>query len=182
LGCWTRTERLRRGARRRPGRGARCGCRFPARAARGRLRAARLAWVGARGGLVRRGLGNAAGGAKLVTAVLAGTGRRLGPGRPATRPATKARWGYASAQRAAGGTFKAADAPFFPPCSRTARGARALGARGLGARGLRERGLGARGLGRRATVRCGRRARHAPVRRRAAAGAGCIFPCWPSSV
>jgi hypothetical protein len=30
--------------------GGRRGCRFPARAARGRLRAARLAWVGARGG------------------------------------------------------------------------------------------------------------------------------------
>jgi hypothetical protein len=80
-------------------------------------RAARLAWVGARGGVACRGWGNAAGGPKLATAVLTGTGGRLGPGRPGARPATKARWGYARARRAAGGVLRR-PVPSFPPARR----------------------------------------------------------------
>jgi hypothetical protein len=53
-----------------PGGGGRRGCQLR-RASGLRMQwATRLAWVGARGGVARRGWGNAAGGPKLATAVL----------------------------------------------------------------------------------------------------------------
>jgi hypothetical protein len=117
LRAWSGVRSRRRWGAPAPGDGGRRGCQ-PRRASGLRMqRAARLAWVGARGGVARRGWSNAADGLKLAMAVLTGTGERLGPGRPGVRPATKARWGT-QARDEQQETF--IGGRFLPPASQTA--------------------------------------------------------------